>query len=450
MASLFPRQKKILDFLLDRIFIKGEKGAAIFARIGSGKTLAALEFINQLMLMGEVKRTLLVAPLRVASRTWPNEIKKHGYSFRHAKVNGTVPSLHNLDLLIITPDSLHKITELAPKFDLIVIDESVRFQTWTTKRMRMLRRILPLVSRRVIMTGTPASNSLAQLHSQMFIVDDGEGLGKNVTVFRNRFMDKGGFKGRQHVFRKDRAEELLQIVAPMAVYIEPEDLTDLPDLVVNDLICPIDNETRRAQRTMKQQLLVALEESKMIMVGSAAAAYGALKQIASGFMYDKDKISNELHSSKLDALESIVNESGGKPILLFYWYTADLERIQRRIGKCAILKGGQSDKEANKNIDAWYEGKYQVLVAQVSAAGAGLNLQEKQADTLVYFGVPDSAELYLQSLGRLQRQGGAKQIFAFRILLEDSIDIVMADRLAGKLDTQEKFLNRLKDWANET
>jgi superfamily II DNA or RNA helicase len=448
MAKLFPRQQKIVDFILSRLFVTGLPGAAIFARIGSGKTLASLEAIRILREVGEVRRVLLVAPLRVAARTWPNEIAKHGYNFKHAKVNGKVPSLKGLDILLVTPDSLHKLTEYAGDFDLIVVDESVRFQTWTTKRMKNMRKLLTVIPRRLILTGTPAANSLAQLHSQMFIVDNGDALGKNVTVFRNNFMTRGGFKGRGFVFREDKKQDLLDLVAPMAVYIEPEDLTDLPDLVVQDILCPIDADTVKAQRTMKEQLLVALKE-QTILVGSAGAAYNSLKQIANGFMYDKEKEINEIHSSKLDALESILNESGGKPVLLFYWYTADLERIQRRIGKCAILKGGQSDKVAGNAIDDWYAGKYQVLCAQISSAGAGLNLQEHQADTLIYFGLPDSAEIYLQSVGRLQRQGGAKRIFAFRLLLETSIDLVMAERLAEKLDTQEKFLNRLKEWANE-
>lgn len=447
---LFSRQSKIVDFCLDRLFLKDEKGAAVFANIGSGKSRALLEIIQRLHALTEIRRTLLVAPLRISQLTWPAEIKKWNSKLSYVHTGDRDYGFDAFDIVLCPPDSLHKVLAAAEAkmFDLVILDESQRFKRWTTKRMKNLRKILPHIPKRIISTGTPSPNSLDELHSQIFVLDEGEALGKNVTVFRQRYATSGGWKGRQWLVKDSARQQILDAVAPMAVYIDMADFADMPKLILNDLKCVLPADAERAHKQMKKELFIALKENDNILAGSAAAAFQKCAQISSGFVYDENKDPKEIHTAKLDALESIVNETGGEPVLVFYQFSATAARIQKHLGKCALLCGGLSEKKAKGEITAWFEGKYKVLLAQVQSASVGLNLQEKKCAHLVFFEIPDSGELYLQGIGRLQRTNGAEHVFAHRLVATGTVDELKCLRLDNKIADQKDFLERLKTWAS--
>lgn len=450
MAIEFRKaQNKIIDFGIDQWFVNDEPGFACFAKIGSGKTLAGLELFQRMRDFAGAKRALIVAPKRVLSRTWPSEIKEWGYNYRVGKVNGKAPNPTNLDIVFCSPDSLHHVIPLAQQkqFDLLLVDESQRFQNYTSDRIKNMRKIVPFIPKRAIFTATPRANRMNQLFGQMYIVDEGERLGKNKTVCNSRFCTKGGYHGREDVFQSEHEKDVLDKIAPISVYVEEADIDfDYPALITNNLVCEIDDVTQRHQDTLKQDLYAALENGETITVGSAGAAYNSLKQLANGFLYGENKEIKPIHNAKLDALESIANESPGQ-VLIFYWYQADLQRIVAKLGtdNCCV-PAGKSDKLANKEIDKWMAHKKQFLVAQISSMGEGLNLQAPDHSTLVMYGVPDSATIYLQAIGRLLRPGGALHLFLHRILLGESIEQSMIDKLDGRIASQAEFLTALKDW----
>lgn len=453
MVAFRNAQTKLINNGIEHLFVKGELGHAAFADIGSGKTLAALEIFSQLRDLGEAKRCLLIAPVRPLTRTWPDEIKKWGYNFTYQKVNGkALTPACKADIILCSPDSLHKVEEMvkAGCIDFMLVDESQRFQSFTNLRWRRMKKLLPHIKKRMILTATPRANKMTQLFSQIYICDDGERLGKNATIARARYTDKGGFKGKQFIFDDSKDAEVTALISPIVTRIGIEDIDfDYPELVTNDLICPIDADTAAKQRTLKDQLYIALREGETLTMSNAGAAYNSLKQLANGFVYGKDKTIEHIHNSKLDALESIANESSGQ-VLIFYWFAADLERIVKKLGatNCAV-PAGKGDKLANKEIDKWMAHEKQFMPAQIVSMGEGLNLQAPDHATIVMMGVPDSATPYIQGIGRLKRPGGAKHIFNHRLLLEDSIDLVMVERLDGRIDGQDAFLNSLKDWASK-
>ena len=452
MIEFRNAQIKLIDNVLEHLFVKGEQGHACFAKIGSGKTRASLEAFSRMRDLGEVKRALVVAMPRVITRTWPDEIEKFGYPFKHIKVNGKIPNPGPYDIVFCSPDSLHKVIDMAEQkaFDLLICDESQRFQGFTTLRMKRMKKILPHIPKRVILTATPRANKMTQLFSQIYIIDDGERLGKNKTVCDARFTVKGGFKGREHVFLKEKEQEVLELISPIVTYISEADIDfDYPALIPNDIICPIDPETERHQDTLKNDLYIALQNGENITVGSAGAAYNSLKQLATGFVYGEQKEVKHLHSAKLDAIRSIANENNG-PILVFYWYNANKERLIKELGaaNCAC-PSGLSDKLANKEIDKWMEGRKQFLLAQWASMAEGLNLQAPDHSDLVAYDIPDSGTIWLQGIGRLQRPGGARHIFQHRLILENSIEIPNIERLEGRLTGQDEFLDALKAWASK-
>lgn len=331
---------------------------------------------------------------------------------------------------------------------MIAIDESQGFKSWTTRRMRNLRKMLPMTQRRLIMTGTPTPNTLADLHSQAFILDNGEALGKNVTIFRHRYMYQGGWHGRQWKMKPDKADELMQAIAPMMIRMDAESHLDMPDLFINDVMVQLPTSSLKIHKDMKRKLAAELESGENVLAANAASAYSKLKQIANGAIYGEERRVETLHAAKLEALENLVDELNGKPIIVFYQFKFDGAILQQAFGDVSFINGDLNAKQTARNIERWLAGETQVLLIQAQAGAEGLNLQTSGCADVCFFGLPDIANLYEQGYRRVYRQGGARSVRVHRILAEGTVDILIRDRLDGKLKEQSDFLNALKDFAN--
>ena len=230
-------QQTAIDFVMRRLFIEEEMGAGLFLDPGLGKTLITLLVLEQLRDLGEIDSALVVAPLRVCRLVWGQEIKKWGFDFTHnvlcQRVKAGLKKRAFIEL--INPESLHHLVGETDRWDLIAVDESTKFKNWMAKRTRALRKMLPHFKKRLILTGTPAPNSLADLHSQVHILDQGAALGRNVTVFRSLYCYQGGWKGRQWMLRDNQATKIQDAVAPLCLRLDAETCLDMPELLVHDI-----------------------------------------------------------------------------------------------------------------------------------------------------------------------------------------------------------------------
>lgn len=431
------------QFMLDRLYVKGEKGVGLFLDPGLGKTRITLNTLSFLHDAGEFKRALIVAPLRVCNLVWPEEIEKWKIPLTCSTRGSSSASRCTLNL--INPESIHKIEP--GQHDLLVVDESTRFKTWTTKRMKALRKLLPHLQKRIILTGTPAANSLADLHAQLFILDDGESLGRNVTVFRSRFMERGGWQGRQWLFREEMAQEIYDRIAPLVLRMDAETYLDMPQLVTNDVWCELPQAAKREYKRLKEELLAQLESADILAL-NAASAYTKMKQLTGGAVYDSERTVHDAHSAKLEALDDLIDELGGKPLLTFFQFRHEAERIVERHKDAVILWGGTKVNEAATIVQQWNAGEIRNLLIQPQSASHGLNLQYGPCADVAWYGLGDSAEVYDQAVRRVYRQGQqAKQIRVHRLLCRQTVDDIISNRLAGKFKTQESFFNALKKHA---
>lgn len=422
--------------------------ASLPTSVGVGKTAACLTTLGHLKELGHINRTLVVAPLRVVYNTWPEEIKKWApglsYNILHGRAGGAA-GVADIDL--INPDSLHKVEELAGTWDTLVVDESSQFKRWSTKRLKTVRKMLPTFANRIIMTGTPTPESLAELHSQIYILDGGEALGKNVTVFRARYMQRGGWQGRQWTVRKDTAQELLEKVAPMVIRIDAESNLDMPTLIENNIWCDLTPLAAAQYKRLKRELALELETGSLL-VGNAAALYGKLRQVCNGAVYHTDEAENRtttaLHEQKLRALEDIASELCGKHAIVLYQFKHDVPGILKALGpECKVISGDTPQKEVNRLVTRWNDGKVRYLVSHGKCLAHGLNLQHGGAD-MVFFGLPDSGEGYLQARARLWRQGQTSAVRIHRILMKETVEELQLLRLENKIVTQADFLAALK------
>lgn len=441
MDSMYKHQGRIVDFNLRRLFTEGQLGAGTFAGMGSGKTRSFLECILLLNNMNEVDRTLVVAPLLVGHEVWPSEIKKWNYNFKHSFVNGETPRLNGQDLVICSPDSLHHILPVAHRFGLMIVDESDRFKNWTAKRTKNLRKLLPLIPKRVIATGTPMPNGISDLMPQIYAVDDGATLGKNITAFRNKYMVKGGWQGRQFVAKKDSEESIMQAISPLVLRIPPSEYDHkMPELTTVDLKVTMSGEALVAQRTLKKQLLIQLAEDKLLIAPNAASAYMKLRQLASGFVYHESSVES-FGNQKLQAVRELVEQMGGEQVVVFHNFKEDRARLLQEFGVANVAVLGEG-----KDLNTWLDGKKQILTCQELSGSHGLNLQSCRY--IMFYNISDSAGRHEQALARVHRPGGQhRHVFCYRLVSSESVDEIILQRVLNKISNQQEFLNALTNWA---
>lgn len=442
---LHSYQREAIDFGLNRLYTKDLQGAGLFLDPGLGKTRITLEVLNTLRGLNEIERVLIVAPMRVCHSVWPQEIEKWGFDFTTNVMCRRVKASLKNDCFIdlINPESLHLLEYNCARWDTLVIDESTKFKSWRTKRMKCLRKMLPNFLRRIILTGTPAPNSLADLHSQAYILDDGAALGRNVTVFRARYMARGGWQGRQWQLRSEMTDSLNEAIAPMVLRMDAESNLEMPELLVNDMFCELPPKCVAGYRQLKRELLAQLETGDILAV-NAASAYIKMRQFSNGQIYDADRNVHFVHSAKVDMLCDLIEELAGKPILVFYQFQHDADAISKKFPDAPVLSGKTKPGAVNDILNDWNVGRTHVLLAQNQTASHGLNMQGSGTD-IAYFGIGDSLEVYEQSYRRIYRQGiRGSQVRIHRLLTRGTTCEVIRDRLHSKDQSQQAFFKALR------
>lgn len=453
---LHDYQDKAYDFLLDRTYSAPNRmGGGLAADPGVGKTRIALHAIDMLLGLGEVNRVLVVGPPRPLQMTWPRELIKWEID-RQIRPLGRGMILPDSQIESVSRDSLHNVLCHAGRWDLVVVDELHGFKTWGTLRMRNLKKLLKRTRLRMGLTGTPQPNSAQDWFSQTFFLDDGEALGKGIGVFRERYMYQGGFAGRQWKMFEGARERLLEKIGHLWYRIKAEDHLDMPELIINDMVCQMPAVAKKIHADLKRKLAAQLENGNEVLAMNAASAYAKLRQVSNGRLYadvpegvpaPKVRKVEFVHDEKLNMLVELLESLCGEQLLVFYHFKHDLATIKSKLKNCSEVHGGLTPDETMQNIDRWMEGKTQVILVQAQAGAEGLNLQGRCRHA-AWYGLPDIAALFIQGNARIYRQGAtASTITIHRLMCEDSIEQVQRERLDGKINDQADFLNRLKEWA---
>ena len=348
-------------------FIETHDKAAVLLDMGLGKTAITLTAINNLLFdFFEISRVLVIAPLRVAKNTWPQEIKKwdHLDAIRYAVAVGTEDERRaalrqRVNLYIINRENVDwLITKSGIPFDydMVVIDELSSFKSHQTKRFKTLMKVRPKVKRIVGLTGTPSSNGLMDLWAEFRLLDMGKRLGRFIGEYRSLYFlpDK---RNQQMIFtykpRPGAKEEIYKRIGDITISMTAADYLDMPELVTNTVSVQLDEKERKAYERMKADMVVQLG-GKEIDAVNAAALSNKLLQMANGAVYDGDRKIVNLHDRKLDALEDLIEGANGKPIMVAYWYKHDLERIKARFDVREI--------KSSSDIEDWNDGKISVAV----------------------------------------------------------------------------------------
>lgn len=428
-------------------FIKNNLVAAVFLDMGLGKTVIALSAIKDLIKEKKVNRVLVIAPLRVARNTWPSEIEKwdHLTDLSYSIIVGTEKERKDAlkkkaDIYIINRENVEWLISKSGfyfDFDMVVVDELSSFKSWSSKRFKALLRVRPRIQRIVGLTGTPSSNGLMDLWAQFRILDLGQRLGKFITEYRNKYFlpDKRNanviFSWKLRPFAE---ESIYERISDITISMKAVDYLKMPDLIFNEVKVELDGKERKVYDQLKQDMIVSVEDTEIDAV-NAATLSNKLLQMANGSIYDEDKNIINIHDKKLDALEDLIEQANGKPVLVAYWFKHDLDKIKRRFDAVQI--------STNFDIQNWNEGKIPLGLIQPQSIGMGINLQTG-GSILVWYGLTWSLELYEQTNARLWRQGQKENVVVHHIITKNTIDESVMLALRNKEKVQNALIDAVK------
>lgn len=327
------------------------------------------------------------------------------------------------------------------QFNNLIIDESSRFKDSSTKRFKALKKHLKNFERRIILTGTPTPQGMADLWSQVGVLDLGQRLETSLTKFRDKYMQPDQINRHTRVVYSWKLQHgaepiLTQKISDICFSLKAEDYLELPECT--KLYHPIELEkSARKQYDELKKDMVANIKGETITAPTAAALANKLLQFTSGAVYNEEGEAQEVHRSKLEYLESIMEESSS-PTLVFYHFKHSLQRIRLQFPEAVVLD--------DDNIEAWRRGEIRMLLAHPQSGGIGLNLQCNAGDTAqtVWFDLPWSSENYIQANARIYRQGQEKPVIIHHLTIDKSIDEQVVKVLGGKINLQEALLEALK------
>ena len=417
-----------------------------------------------------IARVLVIAPLRVAQDTWPEEIRKwdHLRGFKFSTILGSAKERRmaleeEADIYIINRENVvwlieefghyvHKqqktgFTFDRPwKFDTVVIDELSNYKDPSTRRFKMLKKARPHMDRVICLTGTPSPNSLIDLWAQMYLLDQGERLGKTMTGYKDRYFTpsaytktpQGKLIATGYELRPGSEEAIYAAIGDICVSMKSIDHLQLPPVFYKDIAARMKPAQKAIYNELERESIAELADGEIIDAESAASVSSKLHQLAQGAIYTNTETKEwqHVHDEKLEALGDIIDEAAGSPVLVFYWFKHDLQRLKAKYKDARTLDGP-------KDITDWNAGRIPVLLAHPMSAGHGLNLQAG-GHIIVWFSLTWSLELYQQSNARLNRQGQTKPVIINHIVAKDTIDERILDVLDGKAERQDALMEAVK------
>jgi len=425
-----------------------QEAVGLFMDMGLGKTVCALTAMHELLFETfEAEKILIIAPLRVAQCTWPDEVAKWDH-LRRIKIIPVIGSWKDRQRALRTKGRVYAINRENVvwlvdhvgadwPFDTVIIDELSSFKSPKARRFRALRKVRPYIKRVVGLTGTPAPNSYMDLWAQIYLLDQGARLGPTVTGYRHSYFEPDKSNGQvvySWAMKQGAGEVIEEKLKDLCVSLTAADYLQMPDRIDNVVKVHLSPATKAVYDKFERELLLDIDLSQ-IVANNAAVLTGKLLQLSNGAVYDTEHAPQWIHDEKLDALGDLLEGSAGKPVLVFYSYRHDLKRIRARFGGATL--------DAADGVKKWNEGKTPLLLAHPASAGHGLNLQAG-GNIIVWFGLPWSLELYQQANARLHRQGQTQAVVIHHIIAAGTMDERVLDILQKKGSGQSGLIEALK------
>lgn len=424
-------------------------------------TLSALYDLNP---TGHV---LVIAPINIARSTWIDEIKKWNMPLRYKSliVNEKGKKLSRKKRLeryeqvlnepptiyFINRDLVADLVENAPvrngrkiwAFPNIVIDELQSFKNYASQRFKALKAVLPCVTRLIGLTGTPTPKGLMDLWSQIYLMDGGARLGKNITEYRNTYFLPGRRVNNIVVdwIPKWGAEDYIyNAISDLVISMKNTNLV-LPPVTYNNINVYMDPDEEKVYKRMMKDMVLEVAPGEKVIAANAAVLSAKLSQMASGALYTDTKHNFiKIHTKKLETCEYIINNTGS-PVLIAYHFQSDKAMLLEYLHAAGI--DARAFDGSPEMIHDWNAGNIPVMLLQPASAGHGLNLQDG-GHTLVWYTIPWSLEEYLQTNARLYRQGQQYPVVIHHLIAYGTIDHKILASIEKKDMSQQALLDAVR------
>lgn len=460
--DLFPYQQKAIEFQCER------PASALWLDMGLGKTVITLTSIAWLINCGYLRGVIIVAPIRVCRLVWMQEALKwqHTGHLKFSMVVGDKDQrsralMRKADIYLINYENLEWLAEFVQTYFVskgqelpmngIVFDEISKCKNSSTHRVRSLMKVLPNFVWRTGLTGTPASNGYKDLHGQYLVLDDGKRLGASKTQFEHRWYQKAG--PYKTVPFSDTEDRIKEIIGDMTLEMSAADYNPLPDMVVNNVTVELPVNLRNSYDQMEKEYFIQLDSGAEVEMFNAASLTNKCLQFSNGAMYPVAGMPmwESIHDLKLDALEDIIEESNGQPILCSYAYRSDAERIMKRFHKLRPinLTDCKSEKSLHEAMRRWKSNDCRLMIGHPASMGHGIDGLQDNGHILVWFGLNWSLDLVDQFNARIRRQGQGAPVICHRILCADTLDQAQAIALDAKAITQSSLRKAIGDYRKQ-
>lgn len=452
----------------------------LFLKMGLGKTAIILETLWE---MNPTDHVLIIAPKTIARCTWQNEIEKWNIPIRTESLvvnqNGKQLTKKKRDQIYDTiqpnpyatvyfinreliPDLVKRFPYQQWPFKTVIIDESQSFKSHSSQRFKALKEVRPYIQRLIELTGSPTPNGLMDLWSQIYLLDMGERLGRNITTYRNTFFDPGlivngypvSYKPKRYMSNEqgfpltDANGQLIS--AQDMIYDRIDDIVismdnsfiQLPPITYNNVDVVMTKDEMKLYKKFAKESILELQDGQVIEAKNAAVLAAKLSQMASGSIYTDAKTHTYqvIHENKLEMCEYIINNTD-TPVLIAYHFQSDKDMLLNYFKKQkmeAVLFDGSPEMQK-----AWNQGQYPIMLLQPASCGFGVNLQEG-GSTLIWYTIPWSLEEYEQTNARIYRQGQSNHVFIHHLLTKHTGDPRMLSVVQDKDASQTDLLKAIE------
>lgn len=429
--------------------------ALLFVGMGIGKSAACLYRLHDLLRSCESIGALVVAPMRVANLTWPNEVvdwdqfswmrvaNLRTEAGQRAFLNGRA------HIYTVNYESLHILASLIERrgkrdlpYDIEIWDELTKAKNPSSKRINKFRKLGRRAPRRWGLTGTPAPNSELDLFAQVRLIDDGARLGRNFLEFKRTYFHGSEYSYAPWKPKDGTSATIEKAISDITLTLRSSEWLDIPDTVVEDIEIPFCDELKERYARLERDLVIELRHDKVINVANAAALVTKLLQFTSGHMYDDEKDAHPIHNLKVDALGRLLRAEK-TPLLVATIFQHEQQRIRAAFPQARFFADAKNERTQQELLREWNAGKVPMLVAHPSSVGHGLNLQHGSS-RMVWTTLTYSRESYEQMIARLARRGQRDITRVYRLMVPGTVDDAVATALEAKAANEARLLRALQ------